>query len=1692
MSKLKLFFVSMLSLLAWNVAQAENIEVDYTNRVGITAADWKGSSGLCATNFAPAITTKDGRSAQLAENYQTNVNATGDLITQTVTGLANGTYRVSIYANAFFTSGRGFDSEMEDGSEDVCYVFAGVGDNRVEKFITARIATSTTENDLRTMENVVVSDGSLVIGLGKAKAGTNWHTVQVYEITAIVDKDEFIATKYKPLEDALAAGEAIKKNVPEEDAAIATYDAAVADAKAANEARTLDYDVEAAVAVVKAAAKVLSKAQTAPGSDLSAFIVNPEINGSDGWTLVAPVGGGGPLKPSGDALEFWAGSANPRSEAQFDIYQEISGLPNGIYTISADLFNSLNDEGGAVFAPTSGVYASSSENEAYTQVDVEGTEFKTYTTGQVLVTDGKLRIGVKSVKPLAARWFVADNFKLTLVKTVSDDDMELQQAYIAALGSIEDGGTYRIFTEVDGVKYYLNAAGKLVDNTKKAATFAFNAVEGDEFKVGFYIDGGSTRFSNPPGTTEDKLKCGYISTSTDKRNTWEAQVLFLKDGKYAVRATNVKGGATSGWSWVASSFWTVETVEEALVAQYDWDPAYVWEIEENVDNRPAAFAKVQEWAGKLQTIDGLVQDATKYTSNAKDPAEGSYEALLDGDYSTFFHSTWHGGEYDPQADHYLQAELPEAKQEFYIYFKKRSQNNNNRPTKIIVSGSNDGETFTEITTIVEGLPAGATPIDFLSAKIAGTEAYKYLRFTVPETNSGAKTGDHVFFTFSEFYILPADGVTAAAVPYIVSDYTDLEDSDVDKINDLDGFISAAAVIEDGLAYRISTTVGEEKYFLAANGKLTADKAAAGTFTFTKVAADNPEYPFGFLVDGGEKRFSNPPGTSEDKLKCGYISTSTDSRKDWEAQVFFLKDGKYAVRSTNAPYADSGWGWVGSAYWTVDDVEGAPVAEYSFDRNFVWELKDLSTVKVTYALYDEGGEEPVATVEAVQEINSAVQIPASFSSKAYYQFATEGTIGEEDCTIKVVRSYKTGLVLALDQLSNNKAYTITCDRGALLTKDGYLASTAHGSLADAEPANFAIINYEDHYYLFSVADNQFVTFDPSVSTEGARGPLANLPVHGTEDAIILEAKDVPYFFAYFKSGDTSYGLNTNGNDPYGHVINTWMTADPGNLYYMIEAADFDPSSALAQLQKGEYLVPLMEALAANEPNPVLAGDAVFQKPQAAYDTFKAAYDTQAAVAAKEDATIEELQAAIKALDDAVATYAAVEVNKPEAGVQYMFQHKSSGAYLGFAGKESEGVTTYEVSVVDPAQCFDLTATEGGYNLSNEIGFIALQEVGKNNLIASEENKFVLIATPVEIGEDGTIYYHLINTTDGKAITSASTATSFKKCTLAGSPNKNALWAIEVKTTLDLAVDVVRPIYPNQYQDQYASIDVEAVKKFLGVETLTAENVSLSIINPDGTEITDYAGYDGWFGKDGSAQNWGDNAFICVKMFQALTDGQFFLCHMNGPTTEDQVSVKWAFKANGKTVIYTVNVTFEEYVEPSYKPEIIKTIDIAHTEMPETAYSEAEPAPKFDVAEVCNALGIADISEAKAYIVNVTTGNFVENSTDGWRNADGDAAPWGECTNGFCVKLDNPASGEFNYTGAHDANFKEGDTYLAQWGLVANEKAVLLKVNVTFSTPVGIRDMQLDGKAEIYDLNGRKVSKIQRGGIYIVNGKRVAVK
>ncbi len=181
-------------------------EKDETAKVATDG--WKNfngdPAGVCDTRFAPAIETYDGRkNVNLAEVFEGNGNRTGTIIYQDITGLQNGKYKVGFYGNAFSTSQRdGFECTMEDGATDVAYVFA----NEEKEYITAHIATSTTKNDFRQFD-VEVTDGNIKLGMGKdIDKSTNWHTMQIYQLTWFATAKEVYAELQKELDALLFAG----------------------------------------------------------------------------------------------------------------------------------------------------------------------------------------------------------------------------------------------------------------------------------------------------------------------------------------------------------------------------------------------------------------------------------------------------------------------------------------------------------------------------------------------------------------------------------------------------------------------------------------------------------------------------------------------------------------------------------------------------------------------------------------------------------------------------------------------------------------------------------------------------------------------------------------------------------------------------------------------------------------------------------------------------------------------------------------------------------------------------------------------------------------------------------------------------------------------------------------------------------------------------------------------------------------------------------------------------------------------------------------------------------------------------------------------------------------------------------------------------------------------------------------------
>ncbi|MBQ7510330.1 MAG: starch-binding protein, partial [Prevotella sp.] len=350
----------------------------------------------------------------------------------------------------------------------------------------------------------------------------------------------------------------------------------------------------AAAAALTAACK--AQTQPADGCDMTAYIVNPGIDGNTtGWTTTKYENGGytgGPMKPSNDAMEFWAGGTQSDQDKGkgFDYYQSISNLPNGVYTIGADLLNSTNGEEGATWNSEgqTGVYGKTNSAEVIKLVTTDSEVFASYTTGQIFVYDGTLTIGVKNIAPMTGRWFACDNFKLTYVRQLTDEDKNtVTSAYLAgsfnewkttALELAQVGETNSYACELD-IEDYVDVTFKPVIN-------------------GNWMDYTKFTFDAPNG---------WIENAGDTDNNIKLNNTTALYKTYTVTATWTPNlDVTAGWTLkIEGKDARPTTTFTASYINNDWNDVYahVWNGTSDVITG--------NWPGQKLEKSGTVTDAVK-------------------------------------------------------------------------------------------------------------------------------------------------------------------------------------------------------------------------------------------------------------------------------------------------------------------------------------------------------------------------------------------------------------------------------------------------------------------------------------------------------------------------------------------------------------------------------------------------------------------------------------------------------------------------------------------------------------------------------------------------------------------------------------------------------------------------------------------------------------------------------------------------------------------------------------------------------------------------------------------------------------------------------------------------------------------------------------------------------------------------
>ena len=161
---------------------------------------------------------------------------------------------------------------------------------------------------------------------------------------------------------------------------------------------------------------------------------------------------------------------------------------------------------------------------------------------------------------------------------------------------------------------------------------------------------------------------------------------------------------------------------------------------------------------------------------------------------------------------------------------------------------------------------------------------------------------------------------------------------------------AVATIQNNHRYRIFTknngsSEGDTKFYLKNDGYITTSPNQAGVFTF-RATTTNQFVDAGYawrISDVSGKYFTNG---SQNSFGTNIVTTTSQNRDTYEGQVFFLENGKCAIRSTNG----SGTGYGETHFWDVKDSnsDGTPEAGYCTtdnEKHYIWQLEDCSNIVV---------------------------------------------------------------------------------------------------------------------------------------------------------------------------------------------------------------------------------------------------------------------------------------------------------------------------------------------------------------------------------------------------------------------------------------------------------------------------------------------------------------------------------------------------------------------------------------------------------------------------------------------------------------------------------------------------------------------------------------------------------------------------
>lgn len=288
--------------------------------------------------------------------------------------------------------------------------------------------------------------------------------------------------------------------------------------------------------------------------------------------------------------------------------------------------------------------------------------------------------------------------------------------------------------------------GKRVCNTTESTgvtAFTVNA-DGNAFKVE----------AAPSGAA-------FIIMRATDNSQWNTAV---NQGKY-ICIWNDKNDLGNKYQFYTLDAGSVAALEEAVKQD-----ALNKELEALYNTANGTYAGSRKFSGAPEgesfgdAADNLVTDVAVLESNAVASNEGALANLLDGDYTTYFHTAWQAADGpDPATWHYVQADLGEQVSALALKYARRSQNPNGcNPTLIQVLSTNDpaSEEWTDNGTFTMTYTIDATIGGNVSQNFIGTcgfelaEPARYVRLLVKDRINGTSSellNGYPFWYLSELH-----------------------------------------------------------------------------------------------------------------------------------------------------------------------------------------------------------------------------------------------------------------------------------------------------------------------------------------------------------------------------------------------------------------------------------------------------------------------------------------------------------------------------------------------------------------------------------------------------------------------------------------------------------------------------------------------------------------------------------------------------------------------------------------------------------------------------------------------------------------------------------------------------------------------------------------------------------------------------